>query len=262
MRDLTRLQSDKQFWITRAQLAALGVTTLAVAALAFFVGVMVGREDVDLPMPMADEALVSEKLEDDAITELLARVETAAASRIPEARARPVRTLSYPEELVEEEPILEEPILDSAEEVEPIVDQAELDALAEAEVLDSAEAEGVDDPVAAVLDPEPEPVVVEPEIEEEEEAPEPEALPDIQDLPTTGWAIQVYSFPSALEAEAKVADLESKGFRAYRVAALVGGDTWHRVRLGPYDTQQLARKELPRLSSELGVADPLVTRAP
>ena len=260
MRDLTRIQNDKQFWITRAQLAALGVTTLAVAALAFFVGVMVGQEEVPLPVELKDDALVTEQLEDDAITELLARVETAAASRVPESRARPVRQLSYPEELVVEEPAIELP-----DPIDPDpVDQEELDALAEAEVLDSEplDLDEVEDPVAAVLEPEPEPVVVEPEVEEEPEPPEPEALPNVQDLPTEGWAVQVYSFPSALEAEAKVADLESRGFDAYRVAALVGGETWHRVRLGPYDTQQKARKALPRISSELGVADPLVTRAP
>ena len=109
MRDLSRLQSDKQFWITRAQLAALGVTTLAVAALAFFVGVMVGQDDGALPVRLQDEAVVTSQLEDDAITELLARVETAAASRVPEARARTVRQLSYPEELVVEEPAIELP---------------------------------------------------------------------------------------------------------------------------------------------------------
>lgn len=266
MRDLSRLQNDKQFWITRTQLGALGVTTLAVAALAFFVGVMVGQEDVPLPVPLKDEAMLSQQLEDDAITELLARVETAAASRIPEANARPIRQLSYAEELVaDEEPIvLPEPI----EVEEPIIDQEELDALAAldsdsiGEEPDFGEPEEFVDPVAAVLDPDPEPVVVEPEIEEEPEPPPSEEMPAMQDLPTEGWAIQVYSFPSAFEAEARVTDLEAKGFDAYRVAALVGGDTWHRVRLGPYDTQQLARKALPRISSELGVADPLVTRAP
>ena len=36
-------KGKRQFWITTPQLAALGVITLSLAALAFFLGLMVGR---------------------------------------------------------------------------------------------------------------------------------------------------------------------------------------------------------------------------
>ena len=265
MRDLGRMQNDNQFWITRGQLAALAVTTLAVAALAFFVGVMVGQEDVPLPAGLGkDQALVDAELRDDAITELLARVETAASSRVPEAHAR---TLSFPEELVAQEPEIELPEAEVDEDVVPLAEleldpvdgpiEIDMDAIA---ALEAEVPPGPEDDVEPEPEPEPviEPVVVEPE---PQKVVEPPAAPP-EGLPMDGYVIQVYSFPDAAEAERKVDWLESKGFPAYRVAAIVGGSTWHRVRIGPYDTQAEARRAIPQVSAELGVADPLVTKAP
>ena len=99
----------EQFWITRGQLAALAVTTASVAVLAFFVGLMVGRgsapEEVDLVE--SSTGLIAADVQADALTELLARVETAASSTVvPTAQAAPVEDagqLDYPDELVAEE---------------------------------------------------------------------------------------------------------------------------------------------------------------
>ncbi|MCP4804122.1 MAG: SPOR domain-containing protein [Proteobacteria bacterium] len=257
MRDLGRIQNDQQFWITRGQLAALAVTTLAVAALAFFVGVMVGQDDVPLPAGLGpDAALVDAELRDDAITELLARVETAASSRIPEAKARaPERELTFPQDLVAEVPEVEVPAVAEAELVP-------LDEL----TLEPIELSIEDLPIEPIVEDEPE-AEPEPEIAPVVVAPEPAAVIEAppappEGLPMDGYVIQVYSFPDAVEAKRKVEWLESKGFPAYRVAAIVGGRTWHRVRIGPYDTQSEARRAIPQVSAELGVADPLVTKAP
>lgn len=252
MRDLGRIQNDQQFWITRGQLGALAVTTVAVAALAFFVGVMVGQQDVPLPAGLGqDDALVDAALRDDAITELLARVETAASSRIPEAHARaPERELTFPADLVAEE---EQGSVPLADESEPValadlqLDRVEPDALASEVLADGA----LDEPSVA-------PMVLEPEPQEAIEPPsEPSGA-----LPTSGYVIQVYSFPDPAEAQREVDALAGKGFPAYRVAAIVGGSTWHRVRIGPFDSQAEARGAIPKVSAELGVADPLVTKAP
>ena len=91
----------RQFWITTPQLAALGVSTLSLAALAFFLGLMVGRGqassgDRDV-VAEANPGLVTSDVESDTITELLARVEQAAEKH----RSQP--ELAFPEALVEEE---------------------------------------------------------------------------------------------------------------------------------------------------------------
>ena len=43
MKDLLPLSSQRQFWITTPQLGALAIITLSLSALAFFLGIMVGR---------------------------------------------------------------------------------------------------------------------------------------------------------------------------------------------------------------------------
>lgn len=224
MRELGRSRGE-QFWITRGQLAALAVTTASVAVLAFFVGLMVGRgsapEDVDLVEN--SPGLIAAEVEADALTELLARVENAAASTVPTAQAAPVEDagqLDYPDELVAEELVIDLP-----EEEPPVVE---------------------------------EPVVVELEPLADEELPQPPEEPAVE-VPDEGWAVQVYSFPTAEEANAKVIELQGRDYRAYRVDALVHGETWHRVRIGPYRSKDAAAAAQAEINESLGTWDSRVT---
>jgi DedD protein len=223
MRDLERIQGDRHFWMTRGQLAALGVAMLAVSALAFFVGVMVGQKGQHSETVAQATGLVAAEVQDDALTELLARVEQAAASPIPTPVAG-ASQLTYPERLVA-------PVAEVAVPEEPIIPDEELQALV------------VEAPVA--------------------EAPEPPDEPALdEELPTGGWAVQVFSFESAAEAETRLASVRDGGLDAYRVDAMVGGVTRYRVRVGPYGSEADAREALGQVSSSLGVPDAIVVRAP
>ncbi len=211
----------EQFWITRGQVGALAVTTAAVAVLTFFVGMMVGRGQA-LPPPAADEVpsgLVAADVEADALTELLARVERAAAATVPAARAQPNEgPLDFPDQLVAEELDLDLP------EKPP---QVELP-----EVLVEPEPAGVA-PVAP--------------------------LEPADDAPESGWAVQVFSFPSPDEANAKVSELQDLDFAAYRVDALVKGATWYRVRIGPFSSKEAAAEAQAAINEQLGTWDSRVT---
>lgn len=81
-------------------------------------------------------------------------------------------------------------------------------------------------------------------------------------LPTDGWAIQVASYSPQTEADEHVARLREQELRAYRVAALVSGQTWHRVRIGGYRTQEAAAEARQELASVLGIDDLMVAQAP
>lgn len=212
----------RQFWITTPQLAALGVITLSLAALAFFLGLMVGRGQASSSdREVATEVnpgLVSADVESDTITELLARVEQAAEKH----RVEP--ELAFPEALVEEELQPRLPEEEAPEPGEPMVVAAD----------------------AAPVEAQPEPPA------EEEQVPE-------EEVPAEGWAVQVASYPTSEEARRHLSRLKSGGHDAYLIAALVKGQTWYRVRIGPYSTREAARGAQASLSQALGRSDLLVT---
>ena len=81
-------------------------------------------------------------------------------------------------------------------------------------------------------------------------------------LPTSGWSIQVGSFPSLEEAEDLIADLSEKELDSYYVVALINGENWYRVRVGGYNSRALAEKAKVSLSKRLGGTDYLVQKAP
>jgi cell division septation protein DedD len=213
-------QGKKQFWITTPQLAALGVISLSLAALAFFLGLMVGRgqstvgteagaENSALPL-----GLISSEMEADSITELLARVEQAAAEHMP---------LEFPQALTEEELQVRLPVEAPPEEA----------------------------PVAIVAADEGS--------QPERPDPLPSAEEDASGPPTEGWAVQVASFPRSVEAEDRLSALRAAGHSAYLVHALVKGQTWYRVRIGPYASPADAAEAKKQLSQMLSQHDLLVT---
>ena len=89
-----QIQNSREIWITKGHLAALGTATLAIALLAFFVGIQVGRKQVDTPpAPQADN-LLPDPAKEDALEALLREVEAAQAAAPP---------LAFPDTLTEGE---------------------------------------------------------------------------------------------------------------------------------------------------------------
>ena len=78
MADLGRNHPDRQIWITRSHLAALGVTTLFIAILAFFVGLKVGQNQAGTALT-AVPPLLPDSEKEDALEELLRQVENSQA---------------------------------------------------------------------------------------------------------------------------------------------------------------------------------------
>jgi hypothetical protein len=81
-------------------------------------------------------------------------------------------------------------------------------------------------------------------------------------VPSSGWSIQVGSFPTLDEAEEYIAELSEKNINAYYVVALIDNQNWYRVRIGGYNSKSLAEKSLSSLSTQLGGKDFLVQKAP
>ena len=72
----------------------------------------------------------------------------------------------------------------------------------------------------------------------EEDSPTPE-LPTTP-LPTTGWSVQVGSYPNLEEAQARLELLAAENSNGYIVTASVNGENWYRVRISGYATKALA----------------------
>lgn len=81
-------------------------------------------------------------------------------------------------------------------------------------------------------------------------------------VPTSGWSIQVGSYPSLEEAEDMIADLAEKELEAYYVVAMINGQNWYRVRVGGYNSKAIAQKSKPSLQTRLGGKDFLIQKAP
>ena len=225
-----RDKEKKQFWITTPQLAALGIISLSLAALAFFLGLMVGRGQGHLVEDSAgvegvQRGLIAAEIADDTITELLARVEKAAEhhASTPE--------LAFPEGLVEEEVQLRLPEPSPPEPQEVAVVAAD-------QSVELKEPEELSGEVAEALD---------------------EGIGDMTEIPEEGWAVQIASYPRSGEAQRHLRALKAGGHSAYLVSALVKGQTWYRVRVGPYSTREDARVAQRSLSERLGRRDLLVT---
>lgn len=215
MKEHPRTRAENQFWLTRGQLAALGVASASLSALAFFIGLRLGRTQAPAP-PEPDQvvSVVSTIVKEDALVDLLARVEKAAGEQAISKEAE----LKFPQELVKNDLLPEIP--------------------------------------DAAADPEAASVVVQADVGSPPEPPELD-----EDPPEEGWAVQLYSFTDADEAISKVEQLKEQGFTAYRVAGLVAGQTWHRVRVGPYPSRDAAADMLAELSGATGVDQPLVIAA-
>ena len=221
------MKSEKkgEFWISTHQIASLSVMALALTVLAFFIGIFVGRGQANSTAVVTSDSttasaasLIGPDVENDTLTELLARVEAAAATRAD--TIAPATPLRFSEELVAEELVVEIPEVVEEEEVE-------------VEVLP-----------AAMPDP--------PEVESEVDR-------LLANAPTEGWAVQVGSNPSLDAAMLRQEELQDMGIETYVVAALVGGNTWYRIRVGPFASREDASTRKNSLLAELNQDDIIVT---
>lgn len=80
--------------------------------------------------------------------------------------------------------------------------------------------------------------------------------------PVDGWSVQVGSHPTREDADAQLSQLQEHGFSAYRVAALVDGQTWYRVRIGGYASRVDAAKARLLLSRQLNAPDLVLAESP
>lgn len=224
MAEHTRSRAQPQIWITRSHLMALGVATCCIALLAFLVGLQVGRSQAASAEVLADAPLplTPDADHEESLEALLREVEYARSAVGPGG----VLASDAPPDL--SFPGLLEP-------VDPVLS------------LPKQASAGV----GATL------VVGDPET-----APAAPAAPAAVERPGGGWAVQIASYPTAEEADASVAALAEAGHKAYRVAALVDGQTWFRVRIGGFQTKAAAEMERRVLEDSLGSDDLLLAEAP
>ena len=101
-------------------------------------------------------------------------------------------------------------------------------------------------PAPPVVEPEPEPVASQPE------APPPATTQPPREAPRTAgnlasWVIQVAALAEQARAKALEQDLRAKGFPAFVEKAVVGGKTYHRIRVGP----EIDRREIEATAASL-----------
>ena len=85
---------------------------------------------------------------------------------------------------------------------------------------------------------------------------------DPNPLPTSGWSIQVGSYPTLEEAQSRAAVLKTEHPTVYVVTASVHGETWYRVRIAGYGTSKEAEVQREALSNLYAEFDYLVIKAP
>jgi len=226
----TRPRASNQLPLTRNQLYALGVVSLSMAFLAFFVGYQVGRGKVVAPPPPPVAKLVPDEVAQGDLEVLLAGVEHATAGSAP---------MGFPAELPRAEEKVEPPVL-----------------------VDGA----VPGEAPAPVEPPPPP----PNPFPSEARPGTAALSGAAgavpapsaDIPTSGWAIQVGEVNAEADADRYVETLRAAELSAYKVVALVDGAWIWRVRVGGYSSKETAAANLAGVASKAGAAEATVIRAP
>ena len=225
----------REIWLTKGHLWALAVTTGSIAVLTLFIGLHIGRSTSGNADQSADgDGLIAQQIEQDPLEDLLSRIEAAAADASPEA------ALSFPAALPDQSdtiPVMEVP--DAEEPAEAFVEAG--DTLPVAPL--TGQTNDAADPA-------------------ESSASGQASSLDSSEVPTEGWAVQLGAYRTLGEADDRVAELRRDSVDAYRVAALVRGETWYRVKVGGFATRDDALVGRDRLLKRLGLESALVGQAP
>ena len=83
-----------------------------------------------------------------------------------------------------------------------------------------------------------------------------------QDIPTTGWSVQVGSYTTLEEAQDKIKMLQTSGHQAYYIVGLVNGENWYRVRVGGFATKNTANSGKSVLERQLSDSGFIISKAP
>jgi cell division septation protein DedD len=227
MSDVARASAGHPLPITRNHLYALGALSLSLAVLSFLVGLQVGRGNGAPAAAPPPPGLITEEIRSGTLEVLLARVEQAHAAE---------SALRFPEELPQSEPRVTGPdpaVLAGEVPAEPVAPPVPtLDLPAEARPGSAAV-----DGVAAVE-------------------------PTVEELPAGGWAVQVGEYSTEADAVRNVETLKAAGLAAYRIVALVGGETRWRVRIGGFDSKASATANAGAVGAQAGATEPVVVPAP
>ncbi|MFZ5475943.1 MAG: SPOR domain-containing protein [Myxococcota bacterium] len=213
---------DRQLQLTRNHLFALGALALSLAVLAFFVGMQLGK--------------------------------TTAP---PVAAAPPVAPLVGEEARTGDLEVLLAKVEQAGVKTDPLAFPAELPVT----VTPPAPI----DPAATPVEPAPPAPDPFPDVPREGSATVaagPATAGVVDGVPADGWAIQVASRDGEADAQALVETLRAAGLAAYRVVALVDGQSTWRVRVGGYRTKDAAAAALGEVSGRAGSGDAVVTPAP
>lgn len=91
----------------------------------------------------------------------------------------------------------------------------------------------------------------------------PEVAPNVlHTLPTTGWSIQVGSYPTLEESQVQMDRWTELGQEPYVVTASVDGEVWYRVRLSGLSDKAQAEALKETLQGQMNEFDYIVVRAP
>ena len=200
MSELARPRSsrsrDNQFTLSRMQLAGIGLCSLLIATMALLVGMQLGRRQAEgaTTVAAAGPAPFLPDPTDEAALEALLREVEYASASI--APTGEVVTPERGDRLIFPE------VLSGEVSVQAVTPQ-----------------ETPPGPVN-LIGPRPEIA--------------PAFAPNAGAAITTGWSVQVATTPDVAVADAKVAELAAAKLKAYRVGALVDGQTWFRVRVGGF----------------------------
>ncbi|MFT5587260.1 MAG: cell division protein FtsN [Cognaticolwellia sp.] len=132
--------------------------------------------------------------------------------------------------------------------------------LARVEVIPSAQAAALEFPkqlVTLEVDVSPPDEADEPASEPAQVLPEPKGRPlapldQVQQAASAGWAIEISSHSDPHEAAEVISRLAEDGFDAQAIAVLYGGQTRHRVRVGPIASQDSAEELKREVAASLG----------
>ncbi len=131
--------------------------------------------------------------------------------------------------------------------------------LARVDVMPQAQAAALEFPsqlVASEVDVSPPDALVEPLVEPAQVLPEPKTRPQVpeqvEQAASAGWAIEISSHSDPKEAADVVSRLKEDGFDANIVAVLYGGQTRHRVRVGPIASKDGAQALKRELAASMG----------